>query len=48
MINESFVSLNDNELQEVDGGVPILLIGLGVVCVIALGVGIYNGYKGNC
>lgn len=47
MINESFVTLNDNELQEIDGGIAWALIGLGVLCLGGFGVGIYNGYKGN-
>lgn len=47
MVNESFIALNDNELMEVDGGIPWLVVGIGAACVVAFGIGVYNGYKGN-
>lgn len=47
MKNLAFVELNDNELQEIDGGVAWALIALGVLCAGAFGIGVYNGFKGN-
>ncbi|MDO5018152.1 MAG: class IIb bacteriocin, lactobin A/cerein 7B family [Lagierella massiliensis] len=47
MENQNFVCMSNEELMMVDGGGVVLLIGLGVLCVGAFGLGVYNGSKNN-
>ena len=42
-----FAEMNVDELQNIDGGVPWALVGLGAFCAGCFIMGAYNGYKGN-
>ena len=45
MDNNKFVELAENEMMDVEAGGVFVGILIGVGCVAALGLGIYNGYK---
>ncbi len=44
-----FNELQAAELEDINGGGPLLIAGIvvGVVCVGAFALGVYNGYKDN-
>ena len=44
MLNEKFNELNNEELYNLDGGVPVPLIIFGAGCVISGDIGAVNGY----
>ena len=44
-IEQNYTTLSDIELQEVDGGGVLLLVGGGILAVGLLAWGAYNGYQ---
>ena len=44
-IEQNYTTLRDIELQEVDGGGVLLLVGGGILAVGLLAWGEYNGYQ---
>jgi hypothetical protein len=44
-IEQNYTTLSDVELQEVNGGGVVLLIGGGILSVGLLAWGVYNGYQ---
>ena len=44
-IEQNYTTLSDIELQEIDGGGVLLLVGGGILAVGLLAWGAYNGYQ---
>ena len=43
---DKFTTLTETELEEIDGGGPLLIaFGIGFACGTLFSLGVYNGYK---